>query len=201
MFEFLEGPVVACTPTGVVLDVGGIGFHAEVSLRTSGMLRAATGPVRIWVHHRISDDRIRLFGFADQEERELFRALLGISGVGPAHGLALLSGHPPGRLWELIRDRDAKTLAKTRGIGPRTAERVCVELSDRARRLLGTGTAASSAGASGAQTSIEVDAIHALIVLGFTEAQAGKAVDAAKKALDPEATLESLVRTAVRSAP
>jgi Holliday junction DNA helicase RuvA len=150
------------------------------------------------VHQRVSEDRIRLFGFIDQEERELFRSLISISGIGPASGLALLSAHDPGRLWELIQTRDSKALARTRGIGPKTAERVCVELSDRARRRF-PGEESSNRGSSATFGSTQSDAIAALEILGYNDAQASKAVQKAMAELGSEATLEQVVRVALKS--
>jgi Holliday junction DNA helicase RuvA len=199
LFEFLEGTLASRTPTEAVIDVGGVGYALEVSLRTSEKISALTSKVRLWVHHRIADDRFRLFGFADTGERELFRALISISGVGPASALALLSGHDPDRLWELIRARDSKTLARTRGIGPKTAERVCVELADRAQRRDVPALRMSRSGAPSAATSTESDAIAALEVLGYNDAQASKAVAKSLAELGEGASLEQVVRLALKS--
>ncbi len=196
MYDYFQGHVVAKTPTAVVLEVAGIGYRAEVSLRTSERLPAAGSPARLWGFVKMHEDKPRLFGFIDEEERGLFLALQGVAGIGPAHGLALLSGHEPEEIWARIRDGDAKGLARTKGIGPKIAQRVCVELKDKADREVGVAATASQPDA-GPELN---DAISALLVLGYTEPQARKAAAAAAEGLPQDSPLEDLVREALRRA-
>src|SRR5262245_28529351 len=103
MYDQLCGEVIKKTPASLVVDVGGIGFFLEASLRTTAALSVGAEAC-ILVHHRQTEDSVRLFGFADEPERDLFRSLLKVNGVGPAHALALLSASAPAELWEAIRD-------------------------------------------------------------------------------------------------
>ena len=196
MYDYLMGKVVEKTPTRVLIDVGGMGFAAEVSLRTSERLPSPGNVTRLLVHHKVQDDRFRLFGFADEEERQLFLALIGVAGVGPAHALALLSSREPGGLWECIRAGDAATLARARGIGPKTAQRVCNELADRARRMEPHPT--SGTAASAAPSPLLEDAVSALLVLGYSDAQARRAVSKASGRVGEGAEVGALIREALK---
>jgi Holliday junction DNA helicase RuvA len=194
MYDFVHGRIASKTPTQVVVDVNGLGYHVEVSLRTSERLPRVAQPVHLLVHFKVQEDRQRLFGFADEDERELFRALIGVSGIGPAHALALLSGYEPADIWRRIRDEDAKGLARTKGIGPKTAQRLCVELGDKAKRFIHAVSTAETVTSGPFE-----DAISALLVLGYTEPQARKAAELAIKNLPPGAPLEDVVREALRN--
>lgn len=195
MYDYFQGHVVAKTPTVVVVDVSGVGYRAEVSLRTSERLPTIGSPARIWAYVKTHEDKPRLFGFVDEDERDLFVALQGVAGIGPSHGLALLSGYEPHEIWERIRDEDAKGLARTKGIGPKIAQRVCIELKDKALRHIAAASAATDRPVSSALD----DATSALLVLGYTEAQARKATEKAAHSLSSEAPLEELVREALRN--
>ncbi|MAG34304.1 MAG: Holliday junction branch migration protein RuvA [Deltaproteobacteria bacterium] len=196
MYDFLAGRLVAKTPTEVVVDVHGVGWRADVSLRTSERLPRTGADIRLLVHLKTSEDRMRLFGFVDGAERELFVHLQSVAGIGPSHGLALLSAAEPEEVWRRIRDEDSKTLARTKGIGPKIAQRICVELKDRARRHVGTAAATP---ATGPTSAIVDDAISALLVLGYTETQARKAAEKAAAAQPTNTPLETLVREALRN--
>lgn len=196
MYDYLKGQLVVKSPTEVVVEVHGVGYRAEVSLRTSERLGKTGKDVMLFTHFKMQDDRARLFGFVDEEERSLFSALQSVAGIGPAHGLALLSGLEPAEIWERIRDGDAKGLARTKGIGPKIAQRLCVELADKARREM---AAAASSPAEGPASTIVDDAISALLVLGYTEAQARKATEKATSSLATDVPLEELVREALRN--
>ncbi len=195
MYEHLHGRLVAKTLTEAVVDVGGVGYRTEISLRTAEKLPALGQGVRLLVHFRPQEDRFRLFGFVDEDERTLFRELLGVAGIGPAIALALLAGHEPGEIWTLLRDGEWKSLARTKGIGPKIAQRACTELKDRARRFALTAAPPESRGDS-ARFS---DAVSALLVLGYDESQAQKAVLAASRAVAADAPLEDLVRAAIKN--
>ena len=201
MYEFLRGRVSSKSPTEIILEVGGVGYHLEVSLRTSSQVSARTeGEVQLYLHHRIQDDRARLFGFVDQKERELFRALLGISGIGPGHALSLLSGHEPNELWRLIAERKTKTIAQVRGVGPKTAERVCVDLAAAAKKrmVLMPTESAGSEDANCPTGDLADDAAAALLVLGYSAPQAEKAIAKVFKANPDQHDVQEIVRLALR---
>lgn len=196
MYDQFCGEIVKKTPASLVVDVQGIGFFLEASLRTTSALAVGT-EATVLVHHRQSEDSVRLFGFVDDAERDLFRALLKVNGVGPAHALALLSSSAPVELWEAIRDANERRLTASKGIGPKIAQRLITELKEEAARRL-AHVRSTIAGALPAPEPVDDDAIGALVVLGYTEGAAQKAVQAARKKIDPDASVEDLVRQALK---
>jgi Holliday junction DNA helicase RuvA len=131
MYEYLTGQLVTTGPDEVVLDVGGIGYRLTVSGATLSRLPEAGKTVTLYAWHLLRDDHAVLFGFVSREERTLFERLCAVSKVGPATALALLSAMSPGALAGAIDGGDVAGLSRIKGIGKRTAERLCVELRDR----------------------------------------------------------------------
>ncbi len=201
MYEFLRGKVVRKLPTAVVLDVGGVGWYVETSLRTSGVSRIGA-ETTLHVHHRQSEDSVRLFGFAEEDERDLFRRLLKVSGVGPAHALAMCSSFPPDEVWTALAAADERKLSTPKGIGPKLAQRLSTELKDEAvRRGYAPGARTGNDKSGGSDfPSTGDDAVDALAVLGYSEAAAAKATAIARKKLGPGASVEAVVKEALRTA-
>jgi holliday junction DNA helicase RuvA len=197
MYDQLCGDILKKTPASLVIEVQGVGFFLEASLRTTGAL-AAGATARVLVHHRQSEDSVRLFGFIDDAERDLFRSLLKISGVGPAHALALLSASAPEELWVAIRDGNERRLTASKGIGPKIAQRLITELKDEAARRAPGGKAAAAGGPTPTRDATEEDAAGALVTLGYTDAGAMKAVQAARKKFEKPPAVDELVRQALK---
>ncbi|MEY2741746.1 MAG: Holliday junction branch migration protein RuvA [Planctomycetota bacterium] len=199
MYEHLRGRLVSRTPASLVVEAAGVGWFVETSTRTSAKFRLGDD-VLVLVHHRQTEDAQRLFGFADADERDLFRRLLRISGIGPSHALNLLSAFEPADFWGIVRDGAEKRLSTSKGIGPKIAQRVLTELRDEAGRRsfrapaekTGVDTALPAFG-------IESDAVAALSVLGYGEPAAVKAVVAAMKKLGSDASVDAVVREALKS--
>ena len=199
MYEHLRGRLVSRTPASLVVEAAGVGWFVETSTRTSAKFRLGDD-VLVLVHHRQTEDAQRLFGFADADERDLFRRLLRISGIGPSHALNLLSAFEPADFWGIVRDGAEKRLSTSKGIGPKIAQRVLTELRDEAGRRsfrapaekTGVDTALPAFG-------IESDAVAALTVLGYGEPAAVKAVVAAMKKLCSDASVDAVVREALKS--
>ncbi len=199
MYEHLRGRLVSRTPASLVVEAAGVGWFVETSTRTSAKFRLGDD-VLVLVHHRQTEDAQRLFGFADADERDLFRRLLRISGIGPSHALNLLSAFEPADFWGIVRDGAEKRLSTSKGIGPKIAQRVLTELRDEAGRRsfrapaekTGVDTALPAFG-------IESDAVAALTVLGYGEPAAVKAVVAAMKKLGSDASVDAVVREALKS--
>jgi holliday junction DNA helicase RuvA len=195
MYDQICGEILRKTPTSVVVDVQGVGFFVEASLRTTAALVVGS-ETRVLIHHRQQEDSVRLFGFVDEPERELFRSLLKVNGVGPAHALALLSTSSPDELWAAIRDGNEKRLTGSKGIGPKIAQRLITELKEESARRAPKG-AVAAAGMPAAPDPIDDDALGALVVLGYSESAAAKAVQAAKKKLGQGVAVDALVREAL----
>jgi Holliday junction DNA helicase RuvA len=205
MIGRLTGTVAECAPGSVVLDVGGVGYALQIPLSTFYALREGNqGRVTLHVHTHVREDALLLFGFASAEERRAFERLIGISGVGPRTALAVLSGIGVEDLERAAREGDRAQLERIPGIGRKTAERVILELKDlldrdsRPRRGRGGRPADLPAPLGPRERGIRPDAVAALEHLGYSRDAAARAVDAAVAALADAATIESVLRLALR---
>ena len=200
MIAWLEGNLREKTPTRVVLDVGGVGYELLVPLSTFETLPDLGKTVSLLVHTAVREDAIQLFGFATSLEKELFHLLLRASRVGPKLAQSILSGMEPERLLRRLREADAKGLRKAPGVGPKLAERIAVELRDDAEKLaqrLGAGEHTTGGFDVGSVDPAE-ELLSALTNLGYPPAQAGRVVEAALTEASAEASLEDLIRVALR---
>ena len=127
MIAFLKGYVEALSPDEVLMDVQGVGYRVEISAQTFEQLSPET-EVKLLIHHHITDNDQRLFGFYSKDEKKLFEKLITVKGVGPKLGLTIVSGLPAGLLIEAIATSDIATLSRVTGIGKKTAERISMEL-------------------------------------------------------------------------
>ena len=194
MYEYLEGEVAQRAPARVVLDVAGVGYDLLVPIGTS---IPSGGRVRVFTHLVVREDAHTLYGFGTQRERDLFRLLLKVRGVGPTMALAILSGLAPDDLLEAIVNGDAAALSRAKGVGKKTAEQILLDLADKAAAWTAAeGRRPALPAAATADTSVE-DAVGALLALGFKEKEARKNVERAAKQVD-SGDLETLVRVALR---
>jgi Holliday junction DNA helicase RuvA len=192
VYEYLRGRVAAASPTEVTLDVGGVGYRLTVPVSTYEALRGERGEAKLLTYLAIRENDMRLFGFASEAERRLFEALVQVKGIGPVIALNILSGSSPPDVVRAIRDGDSRFLDRVRGVGRKTAERVIVELKEKADTLLPGGAAL-------APVSSSEDAVRALVSLGYTVAVARRAVDRAVKANDGEPPpVETLIKQALQ---
>ena len=178
-----------------VIDIGGVGYLVAASTRTLSALGAIGDEVVLHTEMQVSDDAIRLIGFATAEERDWFRLLTSVQGVGSRVALAILSALNGDELHRAVASGDKAMVARAQGVGPKLALRIVNELKDKAGGvILGGATSAPPAG------SFSADAVSALQNLGFRPAEASAAVAKAEGELGPEATLDALVRTALKKA-
>ncbi|MFM7298544.1 MAG: Holliday junction branch migration protein RuvA [Planctomycetota bacterium] len=191
MYDFLEGDVAGRSAARVVLDVRGVGYEVLVP---PGASFPTSGRLRLWTHLVVREDSHALYGFRDEATRDMFRALLGVTGVGPKVALAVLSGLSCDELVTAVVAGDSKRLTKVKGIGQKTADQILLDLRGKAAALSG-GTANAPAARGPVQLE---DAVTALISIGYSEKDARKQVERAAKSVDP-ANLELLVRTALSS--
>lgn len=196
MYHHLSGKLVHKSPTQIVVDIGGVGYELTVPLSTYEKLPAEDTPVRLLTHFHVREDGMRLFGFLEAEERELFRMLVAVSGIGPMLALAVLSGTSVEMVKQAVLAGDATLLKKIRGVGAKTAERMVLELRDPVLRMdVRAGTAPVPRG-----DSAVLDAVAALVSLGFSRIKAEEAIAASRRKLGAEAPVEVLVREALKSA-
>ncbi|KQR87468.1 Holliday junction branch migration protein RuvA [Sphingomonas sp. Leaf343] len=197
MIAHLKGRLESTGIDHAVIDVGGIGYLVGASSRTL----AAIGPVgeaaTVFTEMLVSEDSIRLVGFASASERDWFRLLTGVQGVGSRVALAILSTLEPVDLARAVGAQDKAMVARANGVGPKLAERIVRELKDRVGAFpAGTGAAPGMVAPAGAAA----DAVSALLNLGFRPAEASTAVAAADEELGAGASLDALVRLALRKA-
>ena len=181
-----------------VIDVGGVGYLVEASARTLDALGPVGGDVTIHTEMLVGEDFLRLLGFARAEERDWFRLLTSVQGVGAKVGLAILSALEIGDLQRALASGDSAMIARANGVGPKLAQRITHELKDKAGGLGSTfgGSSPSSATIPGPLA----DAISALTGLGFKPGEASAAVAAASEELGAGANLDALVRAALKKA-
>ena len=202
MIAQLRGTIVHTDTQLIIIDVQGVGYAVHVSGRTQGQLSALSGEVSILTEMQVREDSMTLFGFVDAAERDAFRLLITVQGVGAKAAMAILSVLDPNALTEAIVAGDKAMVARADGVGPKIAQRVVNELSEKIGKIprLGGGTiGADCAGAApdSADAVIQQDAVSALVNLGYGRSEAHAAVVRAQRA-GADATVSSLIAAALR---
>jgi holliday junction DNA helicase RuvA len=198
MIGFLRGKLVAKQPPQLVMDVGGVGYELDAPMSTFYSLPSVGSELSLFTHLVVREDAHILFGFSTDRERRMFRELLKVSGVGPKLALGLLSGINIDSFWMCIEAGDADTLVKVPGVGRKTAERLIVEMRDRAKAF-GELSFAPAVGAPSAQVSggAQAEAFAALVALGYKPVEVTRLL----KSADASATTtEELIRHALKAA-
>jgi Holliday junction DNA helicase RuvA len=196
MIAKLKGFLDSFTADHAVIDVGGVGYLVHASTRTLSGLGPVGGEVVLHTVMQVSQDDIRLIGFASSGERDWFRLLTGVQGVGSKVALAILSALSADELHRAIASGDSAMIARSQGVGPKLAQRIVNELKDKAGVALGPAGAAAAPLPGGAGA----DAVSALLNLGFRPSEASAAVAKAESELGEGATLDALVRNALKKA-
>ena len=195
MIVHVRGTLAEKEPTRVVVEAAGVGYELLIPLSTYERLPREGEEVKLLAFHCVREDDEILFGFSSAQERELFAKLTGVSGVGPKIALAILSGGSVGELSLAIAGGNAKRISSVKGVGKKTAEKICIELKDKVNAIEALA-ATDRKGVSGAAPMLR-DAILALSALGFSEETANKMVsDAVAK--NPEVKdVETIIRIAL----
>ena len=196
MIARLTGTLAETSADGAVIDVGGVGYQVLASARTLDALGPVGGDVLLLTEMQVREDSMTLFGFGTAGEREAFRALTSVQGVGGRVALAILSALGPDELSHAVSSRDQAMIARANGVGPKLAARIANELQGK----LGAPDLAGAAGGPLPRQGAAADAMSALGNLGFKPAEASAAVAAANEELGPDASLDALVRLALRKA-
>lgn len=199
MIGWLRGRVISEEPSGLVLDVGGVGYELTAPVGTLGRAASqASGEVELWVHTHVREDALELFGFASELERRVFRLLVSVPNVGPKTAVGVLGALPLADLSRAISARDLGRLGKVPGIGKKTAERLVVELVDKLPALVPPeGVAKGTAGNTGvAAAGNNQLLLKALVNMGYRPAEAERAVAHLGKRTDAE-PLGDLLRSAL----
>jgi Holliday junction DNA helicase RuvA len=194
MIARLTGTLAENGADHAVIDVAGVGYLVQASTRTLGAIGAVGGQVMLFTEMQVREDAITLFGFGSAGERDWFRLLTSVQGVGGRVALAILSVLAPEELSRAVASADKAMIARANGVGPKLAQRIAMELRDKVGAIdLGPSPAAAPKGGA-------ADAMSALANLGFRPAEANAAVAAAVAELGEGANLDALVRLALRKA-
>ncbi|WP_339514320.1 Holliday junction branch migration protein RuvA [Pseudomonas sp. RL_15y_Pfl2_60] len=198
MIGRLRGTLAEKQPPHLILDVNGLGYELEVPMTTLYRLPSVGEPLTLHTHLVVREDAQLLYGFFEKRERELFRELIRLNGVGPKLALALMSGLEVDELVRCVQAQDTSALVKIPGVGKKTAERLLVELKDRFKAwetLPGMTSLVVTPAAGAAAPSAENDAVSALISLGYKPQEASRAVSAIK---EDGLSSEDLIRRALK---
>lgn len=191
MIDYIAGPVIELNPAFVVLEAANIGYSINISLNTYSALTNCES-CRLWIQESIREDAHLLYGFAEKEERELFRLLISVSGIGPNTARIMLSSLNPYSLGIAIAEGDINTLKSIKGIGLKTAQRVVVDLKEKVGKHAATGEIVAFS-----DNTARDEALSALVMLGFAKSSATKVIDNLVKE-SRTLSVEELVRQALR---
>jgi Holliday junction DNA helicase RuvA len=195
MISTLRGFLRSKSPTEIVLETGGVGYGISIPLSTYEQLGAVGGEIMLFTHLHVREDLLQLFGFASEAEREAFRMLISVTGIGPRMAQGILSGISVPDLRSCLSRGDLSALTTVPGIGRKLAERLVLELREKANRL----TPGPTAPGGGIRDQAGAEALLALTSLGYTRQGAEKAVRAALAAMDDrDVTVESLVKASLK---
>lgn len=197
MIEFLRGRLAHRQPARLVIDVGGVGFGVDVSLRTAEAFPKEGETVELLTYLHVKEEILELYGFQEEVERTLFHKLLGVSGIGPRLALRILSAMPPWQLARMITDGDIRGLTALKGIGKKTAEVMVASLRTSLAKLdLKAPSGTPSAAVPGSESAR--DAVLALVTLGVKDAAAQAAVQKALDRLGEKANTTQLITQALQ---
>lgn len=193
MYAYFEGEFEVITPTHVIVDVGGVGYFMHISLNTYALVKDLKKG-RLYASLQIRDDAHLLYGFAEEEERRLFEHLISVSGIGPATGRIILSSLTPDEIHSAIATGNVAVLKTIKGIGPKTAQRVILELQD---KLSKEAPSTSASLASAGTHNVQEEAAGALVLLGFQKAQIDKCLGSIVRE-QPGLRVEALIKEALK---
>lgn len=191
MIHSIKGQLLEKNPTNIVIDCNGVGYFIHISLHTYALIPSSEA-IRLYTHLQVKEDSHTLYGFWEQSEREIFRLLISVSGVGASTARTMLSSLEPKQISEAIATGDVGTIQSIKGIGAKTAQRVILDLKDKIIKVSGFDEVSAPV----SNTSRE-EALSALETLGYTRKQSEKVVDRIVKEA-PDATVESLIKLALK---
>jgi Holliday junction DNA helicase RuvA len=192
MITHIQGKLVEKTPTEIVIDCNGIGYLIHISLHTFSLLQDSEN-LKLYTFLQVKEDSHSLFGFVEKQERELFKLLLSVSGIGASIARTMLSSLSPSHIIQAIASNDVGTVQSMKGIGPKPAQRVILDLKDKVLKIYGLGEVV----ASNYNTNKE-EALSALEVLGFARKSAEKVIDKIVNE-NPNSTIEAIIKQALKN--
>ncbi|MDZ7660402.1 Holliday junction branch migration protein RuvA [Fodinibius sp.] len=195
MIAYLKGIVHDKSPEQVIVDVRDVGYMLEISNQTYDQLPSTGDEVELLVYHHVTDNDQRLFGFANQNEKDLFELLITVKGVGPKLGLTILSGLPAQEITGAIVQEDKSALSKIKGIGKKTAQRMILELKDKISEMV--DATYTPDGSTAISSNVKEEAVSALQSLGFKKRDAEESIELAAKGEDFDGDVQQLVKKAL----
>lgn len=196
MYDYIQGEVTELTPAYAVVEAGGVGYYLVISLQTYAELEHLSS-ARVYTHFAVREDAQTLYGFATREEREVFRLLVSVSGVGGNTARMILSTYSSGGAGQHSGNRKRRTTQERQGLGLKTAQKIIVELKDKAAGLGSTGTGSPAQTIAAGTDETRTEATAALTMLGFGKAASEKAVQSILKET-PSAGVEEVIRLALK---
>lgn len=196
MYEYIKGDIAELTPAYAVVEAGGVGYMLIISLQTYAGIETKKTAV-VYTHYIVREDAQILYGFATKREREIFRLLIGVSGVGGNTARMILSTYAPQELTNIIASENAALLKNVKGLGLKTAQKIIVELRDKIGLSASSDLQSTGNGVLGNMDNY-TEALAALTMLGFPKAASEKALRTVMKE-NPEASVEDMVRWSLKS--
>jgi Holliday junction DNA helicase RuvA len=192
MIDYIKGTITQITPAFIIIETGGVGYFINISLTTFSKLEGKS-ELKMLVHEVIREDAHQLYGFADQEERDIFRLLISVSGVGASTARMMLSSLSPAEIEKSIIGSDADLLKSVKGIGLKTAQRIIVDLRDKIGKQAGSGEIFAFA-----DNTRRDEALSALVMLGFAKGAVSKVLDKIVRE-EKNLTVEEIIKRALKN--
>lgn len=192
MIAYIQGRLVEKSPTDVVIDCNGVGYHLHISLHTFSLIPNSES-IKLFTHLQIKEDAHTLFGFVEKSEREIFKLLLSVSGIGASIARTMLSSMEPKQILHAIATGDVVSIQGIKGIGAKTAQRVILDLKEKVLKVYDLDEVSMSS-----NNTNKDEALSALEVLGFNKKLAEKAVEKIVRE-SPDATIESIIKQALKN--
>ena len=192
MIDYIKGEIARITPTYLIMETGGIGYMINISLTTFSRLETKK-EFKVLIHEVIREDSHQLFGFAEDEERDIFRSLISVSGVGANTARMMLSSLSPGEIEKAILGSDVNLLKSVKGIGLKTAQRIIVDLKDKLGKHTGSGEIFAFA-----DNTKREEALSALVMLGFAKSAVSKVLDKIVRD-EKNLTVEDMIKRALKN--
>ncbi|MEN0045562.1 MAG: Holliday junction branch migration protein RuvA [Bacteroidota bacterium] len=194
MISYIKGTINYKTPTYIVVETGGIGYHVNISLNTYTEIEKLES-LKILIHQHIKEDSHTLYGFAEEVERNLFRHLISVSGIGPNTAQIVLSGMKPDEVRVAIIGEDDRAFSRVKGIGPKTAKRIILDLKDKIMKDSGEETLLTS---TPTNNTFRDEALSALLALGFNKIKIQKTLNKVLKEQPNIGSVENLIKAALK---
>ena len=200
MIDFIHGILSELTPASAVVEAGGVGYSVNIALNTYSTLVGVEGEIKLYTTEIIREDTHELYGFLNRGERALFELLLSVNGVGANTARMILSTYSAAEIRQIVATGNARALSQVKGLGPKTAQRIIVDLKDKVLKIdlgIANPDTPTLAGTEPQTNPTEEEAVSALTALGFSPSASAKA---AEKILhdEPSATVEHVIRLALK---